>query len=421
MNWAIERALGAVAISSSPDEKVLLSALFDAVYGYKYPASFTQSETQKLRRCLLAAAFDLMVAAEYYRTVGHLRWMYCPQSDYQPTIYYPYTSICPYCVLEGNFHYHQAHKPSSGNIGAATSRLLAVFLEALFERHGRKVETFKGSEPIDTIFIDQTTTPKVCLFAEIKSAPLVTLPLAMKTERLTIEEEQGVVSLQTHEPVNPTNLYESSISIFIPTEKQQSSSGWTNKTFPIGNKQGAGDSAWAYRGLANLLKNDPSFFESYSKFWVAAFNAYGDLGKTTPVFWFTNACGQPVPRPNNWPKRNNGSGYESISDGKTSVGMDRTDDIKKSIYQVLKLGAEGKPSENVKYLVGIVSNIHAVRHFDEYIKPLKSIIWTRDETEKVKMASQLPPNTEMFKLFDGIIALTETIARDSWVETTFDF
>ena len=42
--------------------------------------------------------------------------------------------------------------------------------------------------------------------------------------------------------------------------------------------------------------------------------------------------------------------------------MDRTDDIKKGIYQVLKLGSEGKPqSTKWNYKVGIISNIHPVR------------------------------------------------------------
>ena len=41
---------------------------------------------------------------------------------------------------------------------------------------------------------------------------------------------------------------------------------------------------------------------------------------------------QPRPRPSHWRKRRNGQGVETVSDGKTSVGMDRTDDIKKSIY-----------------------------------------------------------------------------------------
>lgn len=421
MTWVAERATNAYAISSEPAEKALLDVLLEAVYGYSLPANLSEDEKRRLRGRLLAAAFDLMVAAEYYRAVGHLGWVYCPFPDSEPAVYYPYTSICPRCVLDGRFHFHQANKPPSGNIGATTSRLLAMFLQALFDWHGRKVEIFKGSEPVDSIFIEKTANPAVYLFAEVKSAPLITLPLATATERLTIEEDQAAVSLRAHEKVNAASLYKPTTSIFVPIPSGQTPSGWTSKIFPIGNKQNENDSGWAYRGLASLLQSDPSFFPAYSQFWLATFDAYATSDKVKPIFWFTNACGQPSPRPNDWPKRSKGDGYESISDGKTSVGMDRTDDIKKSIYQVLKLGAEGKPSQNDKYLVGIVSNIHAVRHFDEYLKALKDIIWTRDETGKITQASQLPPNTELFNLFDGIIALTEVAARDPWIESTFNF
>jgi hypothetical protein len=421
MTWVAERATDSYRVAIKPAEHVLLDALLEAIYEYHFPIELSPDEVVNQRRRLLAAAFDLMVAAEYYRTVSHFGWVYCPFHPTEPAVYYPYTSICPRCVLNGRFHFHQANKPPSGNIGAATSRLLAVFLQALFNRHGRKVEVRKGNEPVDTVFVDTTVTPPVYLFAEVKSAPLLTLPLAMATERLTIEEDQAAVSLQEHEKVSTTTLYHTETSIFVPVESKEIRSGWTGKTFPIGNKQSESDTGWAYRGLANLLQSDPSFFPVYSRFWLAAFNAYGASTRTSPVFWFTNACGQPFPRPAEWPKRAKGEGYESISDGKTSVGMDRTDDIKKSIYQVLKLGAEGKPSPHVKYLTGVVSNIHAVRHFDEYLKTLKDIIWTRDETGKVTHAAQLQPDMELFNLFDGIIALTEITARDSWIESTFNF
>ncbi|NJL56988.1 hypothetical protein HC928_18925 [bacterium] len=99
--------------------------------------------------------------------------------------------------------------------------------------------------------------------------------------------------------------------------------------------------------------------------------------------------------------------------------MDRTDDIKKATYQVLKLGAEGKPSQEYNYLVGILSNIHAVRHFDEYLNALKDIVWARDTTGTITRAGQLSPETSLFNLFDGIVTLTSITTRDPWVKTTF--
>jgi hypothetical protein len=100
--------------------------------------------------------------------------------------------------------------------------------------------------------------------------------------------------------------------------------------------------------------------------------------------------------------------------------MDRTDDIKKATYQVLKLGAEGKPNRHYRYKTGIISNIHAVRHFDEYLRSLKDIIWTREAEERTMTAGQLPPDTPLFNLFDGIVTLTDIQARDEWVRNVFD-
>jgi hypothetical protein len=101
--------------------------------------------------------------------------------------------------------------------------------------------------------------------------------------------------------------------------------------------------------------------------------------------------------------------------------MDRTDDLKKATYQVLKIGAEGKPTADYQFKVGLVSNIHAIRHFDEYMNAFKDIIWTRDESGNVTVAGDLPPDIELFNLFDGIISLTTVFARDKWLQELFTF
>jgi hypothetical protein len=364
----------------------------------------------------LAAAFDLLVSCAYYGSVAHAGWVYCPESTLGTVLFYPYTNVCPSCALNNKFVFHKANKPRSGVIGAHTSRLLALFIQQTLKRKNSAVQVFKGTEPIDIIFIDENTSPVTLMFAEIKAAPLFTLPLLVHSQQLTIETETGIENTPHHETDN-TFLFDRSVKIFLPlySEKEQ----WVQKTYVIGSKNKRQDINWAYRGLENLLKNEPDFFENYVKTWRNAFDSYATRNQDS-IYWFTNACGQPFPRPDDWPSRK-GSGYESVSDGKTSVGMDRTDDLKKATYQVLKIGAEGRPVKNYSLKVGIVSNIHAVRHFDDYFASLKDIIWTRDVTGKVKFAKQLPHDTELYNLFDGVVTLTQTIARDEWIEKTFDF
>ncbi len=63
------------------------------------------------------------------------------------------------------------------------------------------------------------------------------------------------------------------------------------------------------------------------------------------MYYLANASGSPpkiAKDRDGWPKK------ESISDSKTSAGMDRTDDIKKGIYQSLKIGTNLKDDPSIR-------------------------------------------------------------------------
>jgi hypothetical protein len=53
-----------------------------------------------------------------------------------------------------------------------------------------------------------------------------------------------------------------------------------------------------------------------------------------------------------------------------------------------------------------------VRHYDEYLLELQDIVWTLDETGKVKKAAELPPEKDIYNLFYGIITFTHNYVRD---------
>jgi hypothetical protein len=274
-------------------------------------------------------------------------------------------------------------------------------------------EVLKGTEPVDAVVVNRKQ--KKVLFAEIKASPLLTLALTNISDRLT-KEINSEVEPYEHETVTNANLYQSQLEILVPKFENDS---WEENYFPVGQKKNEQDIYFGFRGIINLLNTDNAFFIDYFEYWSASLNAYHPKDNKA-IFWLTNACGTPSPIPPSWQKRRVGSGYESVSDGKTSVGMDRTDDIKKGIYQVLKLGAEGKPNNSDwDYKVGIISNIHPARHFEEYLQSLKDIVWTNDETGHVKFAKDLPENQPIYNLFDGIIALTQTHSRDEWIDKLF--
>lgn len=396
-------------LESSADEHDLIKVLLDGVDKLRYNGNDSIYD--------LAAAFDILVSAAYYGSVTHTGWIYCPDSTFGPVIFYPYTNVCPSCVIKNRFNFHKANKPQSGVIGAHTSRLLALFIQEKLVRQASNVKVFKGSEPVDIIFLDDTTEPVTVMFAEIKAAPLFTLPLILDSQTLTVETEIGIEDAP-HRETDNSRLFHSDLKIYLPLFDRDKNE-WTEESYVIGSKINRQDTGWAYKGLANLLNTESEFFRKFVSTWRIAFDSYAQKDQDA-VYWLTNACGQPYPRPENWPQRKS-SGYESVSDSKTSVGMDRTDDLKKATYQVLKIGAEGHPTTKYVFKVGIVSNIHAIRHFDSYLAAFKDIIWTRDTRGQVKLAKHLPPDTELYNLFDGIITLTQLFARDEWIKNIFDF
>lgn len=207
-------------------------------------------------------------------------------------------------------------------------------------------------------------------------------------------------------------LHNSKLSLFFPTTLNLSEHSFDlkidwKKPYPF------------FHAIKDLCIGSNNFLEFYFNFWEEAYKSYSIKDKENPVFWLTNACGVPTPKPQDWSQRRSG-GYETISDAKTSVGMDRTDDIKKGIYQVLKLGAEYKP----KYLdikTALISNIHAVRHQSEYLQCIKNIIWTIDESREITRWSQINENTPLYNLFDGIISFTQSDIRDSSLKQLFKF
>ncbi|MDX2078419.1 MAG: hypothetical protein SFZ02_18445 [bacterium] len=375
--WIADRLAEATLFSITPLQIQVISALVDIVMKTINPSE---------HKLALASVFDLLVSAEYYGLVGDDGWLRC--SADQTLILYPYTNICPHCIKKGNFVYHRANKPKSGVIGATTSKLLAGIIQEWLKHKNLFIRVLKGKEPIDIILSDETTSPIKVFFGEIKASPLITFPLC-------IFPPDGITQNIIHAPLE-LKIIDTEVVLCLP-----------DKFYSLGRKTAHDDTTWAMRGLLILLEQ-PTFFVDYFNYWKQAFIAYAQKN-FMPIYWLTNGCGQPVPRPVNWVKRGEGGGYESVSDSKTSVGMDRTDDIKKGIYQVFNLSIAGKPSSNYDYKVGLVSNVHAVRHYDDYLSQFADIVWTHRQSDT------------LYNLFDGIIALTQTITNDEWLRKIFDF
>lgn len=412
-DWVKEAISKATLLEILPHEEELANVLLELVF------QNTQQKALSLGM-VLAAAFDLLITANYYKSLTNTGWYYCPIGD--PALFFPFTNTCPRCVLDGHFYFEEANKPESGLIGQTSSRLLGVFLLKLFRKANRSIEIYKGTEPID-IIIHEAGENSV-LLAEIKASPLITIPLSVLSDKLTKLVDGQTEEISVHELCSIPILSKTEVFFYLPTIRNGTT---TTRLISLGVNNTATNPNWAYNQLSAILLSDTTIFSDYLSFWLTAFEAYKKRNRQQKFFWLTNACGQPSPMPNNWPKRKSGGkGFESVSDGKTSVGMDRTDDIKKGIYQVLKIGAESKPNvTSFKVKTGLISNIHAVRHYDDYLTSLEDVVWTLDKfgnkSNPIKKAGDIPPETEMYNLFDGIISFTESHIRDEWIDRTFKF
>lgn len=412
-DWVEAALKSASPIVLEPHESALATLLVERAYEVSTKKDVSLGLT-------LAACYDMLVSAQYYGAVGQSGWLHC--SVEEPLLIYPFTNTCPRCVLSTSFVFHNSNKPESGSIGNTTSRLLAVLLDRLIARNGRGLKIYRGTEPVDVIFYDEAN--RVALLAEIKAAPLTTLPLAAKAS-------MGA----GHQPKAHNHIEMEELFALLPQAGSPS-----YRLLNIGKRADVSKKAWAFHQFERLLRDDDALFADYFRFWLRAYHAYNKTERKTdapidPVFWMTNGCGQPSPRPSDWPKTTKrkadgsvteGTSYESISDSKSSVGMDRTDDIKKGIYQVLNIGAESK-RQGGKYIVktALISNLHAIRHHEGYLESLQDIVWARDPTDNLKgvvrTASHLPADTEVYNLFDGIISFSKNHSRDKWIDDNFNF
>lgn len=395
MNWIetiIKKSTPIEAYSRKEDE--LVSLLLDIARSENLNCSLGTK---------LAAFYDLAISCVYYTNITNTGWLYCNLNF--PKLILPFVNCCPEHALQGDYVFHKSSKPTSAKIGQATIRILLLFYQKLFALYDKDLKVLKATEPADAIFYNKQE--KNIFLGEIKSSPLLTLALCSPCEiQTTYDNDYNIIEIKHSTMSNPF-IIGKELFVEVPVKIN---GVWKTKNYSIGIKSSATDEDFAYDGLIKLIQ-DKNFIKDYMNYWTVSFDAYCKKDDTENIFWLTNACGKPSKLPKDWT-----GGVTCISDEKTSVGMDRTDDIKKEIYQVLKLGAEGKLEETEwKCKVGILSNIHPARHFNAYLKPIKDLIWTITNNKNIEFAKDLDPNLPMYNLFDGIITFTDNYIRDKWI------
>ncbi len=369
------------------------------------------------RGVALAAIFDLAVTAQYVERLSSNGWLYCKNAtgdSEEPKLFYPFVNACPRCALRNVFYFAPSRKPSSANIGQTTSRVLATFLDEHAKRTSNgtcNVKELGGGRIVDAVAVEDD---KICLF-EIKSAPLITFPIESNTELMTTTSDDGEEESLDHYNVTLPASFASDLSMIVSE----------SLSIPIGRQNQSQD--WPCAELVDYLSNEDAL-RNYVDEWKKTYLRYSGKMPKEKTFWLSNGCGQP-PVSVGWPARRSGSGYESISDGKSSVGLDRTDDIKKGIYQVLKIGTHYKEfSDRGSYKVytALASNIHAVKHHESYLKEFEDMMWTIDAPDRTYIVERGDHETVidtdgLYNLYDGLVTFTRGHYRDDWVRERFSF
>ncbi len=342
---------------------------------------------------VFAAIYDLLVSVAYYQeSIANVGWMYCAKvSPGDPILTFPFVNACPVCTIaNGEIVKCTGNKPESGKIGKITSETLLRFLAEVFQQNGQNLVVKTGQEPIDYVIAD--TERSAYLLGEIKAAPLVVLPLAADSEVWRESKPQGIVPVQHKDKAAVNSLATTPLFMLMPVRDGDT---WSYRRVHLGAKS---DKNWAFEGLAKALQHDKTIFRDYLLFWNNALKVYETKDRTHPLYWLTNGCGS--------------KGSINVSDSKTSVGMDRTDDIKKGIYQLLKIGAESRKNDLPYSLtIALISNIHAIRHYDDYFQPVEDLVWGYDSMR----------DKGLFHLYDGLFSFTRKSLKTHWLSILFAF
>lgn len=177
-----------------------------------------------------------------------------------------------------------------------------------------------------------------------------------------------------------------------------------------------GEKGWAEAGLENTLRKNPDVFAQIVREWSHLWELYQTKHSNDACFWFTGGCGRPSTPGEGWPTDAGGKPLGSISDCKTSVGMDRTDDIKKSTFQVLKLGVEHRhalEASGWKIGIGLLGNLPAARHYAGYLSSYEEIVWART-------SPGAEPET-WSNLFDAVASFTSSKIRADFLTGLLSF
>lgn len=336
-----------------------------------------------------AFCFDLIMSAAYIDASSGVEKSIeqCNGINEKYNAHIGFINLCSPCFTNKEiWAYQKAVKPQSGALGKLSSEVILRFIEKLYPQL-TEVIAVGGSEAADAVLKHENG---MVILAEVKSAPLLTYPFLFELPDSCLKGD--------HEKVVITNsqLRACDSAIFLHGIG----------SIDLGK---VGGDLWPFKPLVDFFideVNMPLIHHCINE-WLSARDAYTNKDRQNRMYYLANASGSPpkiAKDRDGWPKS------ESISDGKTSAGMDRTDDIKKGIYQTFKIGTHVKGDPDIK--TAIISNLPAYRHGAEYVSAFVNMLWGLEEDIEDVNGQKAIFSENLRRAFDFITTLEEPILRD---------
>ncbi len=340
-----------------------------------------------------AFAFDLLLSLAYIDTIPNMQENFKAFEELSGEFntHIGFTNLCSPLLLEKNkWCYHKAAKPQSGTIGKLTSEIILRFTEIIFDDIV-SVKSIGGVGLADAVLHHRDGRIILC---EIKASPLTTYPFLFSVDSPLLSNLDTLTRTQVENISSALHLH-------------------TPDVVHLGKPSGH---LWPFKAAVDYIVSPERHkeVEEYVRVWARVREAYKNKNREDLLYYVANASGNPpkVAKDKfNWPEK------KSVSDSKTSAGFDRTDDIKKGVYQTFKLGIEASlqfPDENIK--TAIISNLPAYRHGEGYVDPFKAVYWGHEasfleESEGIHSCTK----KNLKRPFDYIIALDDAFTRGDLV------
>jgi len=346
----------------------------------------------------LPALFDLVLSAKYVeRMVADGGWIYCAGSelDEHPSLYFPFLKTCPRCsVKRGIKPSAKSNKPGSDAIGQMAADTTILILSEVARRIAPDAKIGKSTVrqgDIDAVIYDRD----ILALVEIKSSPLVVYPLEIRLTKPMTEVREGELVFKRDHSMATALISESNLSFYIPH---------IDLRIPLNHYT---PDNWPYTPLTEFISNTQNV-ATILLAWKQLYELYINSRQRTKRKsvdsrrWIMCGCGS------------------SVDDSKNAPGMERTDDIKKGTYQVLKFGTYYKekcPRRRIRAV--LASNFLPEHGYASYLAEVQDVIWTKD-----KYSVSLPGDIgfdnivafeadSIFNLYDALLCLTRSIYRDA--------